>query len=277
MDSDFFIKNSFSKFIEIKGEDRANFLQGLITNDIFKCKDNHPIYSCILTPQGKFLADFFIIGKSDRYLIEIHEKYFSSFMEKIEIYKLRSKVYFSKIEEIDSIILFSKKTKKISDVIIFFQDPRNKNIGQKLFIKSKDIKKINDITEESFDKYKEILIQNLIPYTPEDLLVNKSLLLENNFQNINAIDWNKGCYVGQEITARMKYRSLLKKQIYALELLSGSINPGDSIILNSINIGNVISKTANYVLCMLKIDLIKNQSLNSELIETDSKSLLKFL
>ena len=58
MDSDFFIKNSFSKFIEIKGEDRANFLQGLITNDIFKCKANHPIYTCILTPQGKFLADF---------------------------------------------------------------------------------------------------------------------------------------------------------------------------------------------------------------------------
>ena len=277
MDSDFFIKNSFSKFIEISGEDSANFLQGLITNDIFRCKINEPIYSCLLTPQGKFLADFFIIKKSEGYLLEIHEKYYSSFVGKLEMYKLRSKVFFSKNEGLDSIILFSTKTIKISDIMISFIDPRSKKIGQKIFINSKNTKKINDISEESFEKYKEILMQNLIPYTPEDLIINKSLLLENNFQNINAIDWHKGCYVGQEITARMKYRSLLKKKIYVLKLLSGSINPGDSIILNSINIGNVISKTANYVLCMLKIDLIKNQSLNNELIETDSKSLLKFL
>ena len=92
MKEDFFILNSFSKFLEISGEDKAEFLQGLISNDIYKCKSDTPIYSCMLSPQGKFLADFFIIQESDKYLIEIHEKYLESFISKIQIYKLRSKV-----------------------------------------------------------------------------------------------------------------------------------------------------------------------------------------
>ena len=74
------------------------------------------------------------------------------------------------------------------------------------------------------------MIQNKVPYSVFDLQENKSLLLENNFDNINAISWNKGCFVGQEITARMKYRALLKKKIYALKLISGDINIGDKII-----------------------------------------------
>ena len=89
MINDFFIKNPFSRFIEIRGVDSAEFLQGIITNDIYKCKKMRPIYSCLLSPQGKFLADFFIIALSDSYLIEIHEKFFASFLSYIKIYKLR--------------------------------------------------------------------------------------------------------------------------------------------------------------------------------------------
>ena len=102
--------------------------------------------------------------------------------------------------------------------------------------------------------YKEILMKNLIPYSPDDLIVNKSLLLENNFQNINAISWDKGCYVGQEITARMKYRALLKKKIYTLEIISGSIQVGEKITINDISIGEIISITNKFTIAMLKID-----------------------
>ena len=97
-------------------------------------------------------------------------------------------------------------------------------------------------------------MKNLIPYSPDDLIVNKSLLLENNFQNINAISWDKGCYVGQEITARMKYRALLKKNIYTLEIISGSIQVGEKITINDISIGEIISITNKFTIAMLKID-----------------------
>ena len=279
MKQDYYIKNSFSKFIEVRGQEGANFLQGLITNDINKCDIKTSIYSCFLSPQGKFLADFFIVNFDNHYLIEIHEKYFDSFYSKLKIYKLRSKVEFKENKDLLSLIMFSKHIPKFSKNTIFFKDPRNNNLGLKVYINknSNNLKLLSKLKENEFDIYKKILIKNLVPNSPTDLIENKSLLLENNFQNINAIDWNKGCYIGQEITARMKYRSLLKKQIYALELLSGNISPGDDVIQKDINIGSVISKTGQYVLCMLKINLIKNKSFKKGQIKTGSNALLKFL
>ena len=117
---------------------------------------------------------------------------------------------------------------------------------------------------EPYETYKEILMKNLVPNSTDDLIVNKSLLLENNFDNLNAIDWDKGCYVGQEITARMKYRALLKKQLYSLEIVKGEININDDIILDEINYGKVISKVNQYILCMLKIELVEKKINNKE-------------
>ena len=279
MQNDYFIKNIYSKFLNISGEDSTEFLQGLITNDINKCKEDKPIYACLLTPQGKFSSDFFIIKYLNHYIIEIHEKYFDSFYSKLKIYKLRSKVEFKENVDLLSLIMFGKHIPILSKNTMFYNDPRNNNLGVKVYIdkESKDLKLITKLKEYEFDIYKQILMKNLVPNSTTDLIENKSLLLENNFQNINAIDWNKGCYIGQEITARMKYRSLLKKKIYALELLSGNISPGDNIIQKDINIGSVISKTGQYVLCMLKINLIENKSFNKDQIKTDSTALLKFL
>ena len=114
----------------------------------------------------------------------------------------------------------------------------------------------------------EILMKNLIPYSPEDLEENKSLLLENNFQNINAISWDKGCYVGQEITARMKHRSLLKKQIYSLEVISGKVDIGEALKNDQVHLGTVISKTNKFIVAMLKIEPINEIIKNNKFLET---------
>ena len=277
MNIDFFIQDSSSKFIEISGEDKAEFLQGLISNDIYKCKNDKPIYSCFLSPQGKFLADFFIFRQNDNYVIEIHEKYFESFLSKLKIYKLRSNVILKHNENITSIILFTNKDFEIKDTIIKFIDPRKKNIGKKVYINNKNLPKIDNLEEMYFNKYKEILMKNLVPFTSDDLNENKSLLLENNFKNLNAIDWDKGCYVGQEITARMKYRSLIKKQIYNLEIISGNINIGDSIEINNNKVGYVISKVNNYILCMLSIKSANTIIENKTNLEINDSIILNFL
>ena len=280
MKQNYYVKNIFSRFIAIRGLDRANFLHSLLTNVINKCNNNNPLYSCFLSPQGKFLADFFIINLDNHYLIEIHEKFFEKFYIKLKLYKLRSIIKFKENNNLLSLILFSENKPSFENNSIIFKDPRNKNLGYKLYInkQSNDLKSIKKFKEQKYEIYKKELIKNLVPNSVNDLIENKSLLLENNFQNINAIDWNKGCYIGQEITARMKYRSLLKKKIYVLELLSGNIIPGDEIIDKNINIGIVISKVDNYVLCMLKIDLVKNKFLNKEIFNTGSQSTqLKFL
>ena len=256
MKTDYYFINNDSRFINIAGDDRQDFLQGLITNDINACNRNNPIYSCILSPQGKFLADFFVIELDGSYLIEIHNRFFDNILQKLQLYKLKSKVIISENNSYLSCVLFINKKIAVPNHLISFQDPRNNNIGIRYILNtdnSSSLKKLG-FTPVDINYYKEILMKNLIPYSPDDLIVNKSLLLENNFQNINAISWDKGCYVGQEITARMKYRALLKKKIYTLEIISGSIQVGEKITINDISIGEIISITNKFAIAMLKID-----------------------
>ena len=256
MKTEYYFINNDTIFINIAGDDRQEFLQGLITNDINACNRNNPIYSCILSPQGKFLADFFVIELDGSYLIEIHNRFFDNILQKLQLYKLKSKVIISENNSYLSCVLFINKKIAVPNHLISFQDPRNNNIGIRYILNtdnSSSLKKLG-FTPVDINYYKEILMKNLIPYSPDDLIVNKSLLLENNFQNINAISWDKGCYVGQEITARMKYRALLKKKIYTLEIISGSIQVGEKITINDIAIGEIISITNKFAIAMLKID-----------------------
>ena len=192
------------------------------------------------------------------------------------MYKLRSNINIEENKLFYSFIIFGE-LKINNNYEILNLDPRNSNIGKKLIQYDPLIKFNEEIIEIDEKKYHEILIQNKVPYSPFDLQENKSLLLENNFDNINAISWNKGCFVGQEITARMKYRALLKKQLYALELISGNINIGDKIIENEIILGEVISKANQYIFCILKIELVKEKSEKKALLEIDSSTTLKFL
>ena len=266
-----------SKFISISGEDRNIFLQDLITNDINKCNLNIPIYACLLTPQGKFIADFFIIDNKKNYLIEIHNKFVNEFLGKLKIYKLRSKIIISENNDFASlVILENNNLLKLDNEIINFTDPRSNKLGTKVFIK---LEKINNFTnkfnlhEVKFDLYRELLIKNLIPFSPNDLMVNKSLLLEYNFDKINAIDWDKGCYVGQEITARMKYRALLKKSIRAVEIISGNVKLGNKIFNNQNAIGEIISCFNHLAIAMLKIDDANDFFKNNKILKTEFASL----
>ena len=266
-----------SKFISIKGEDRNEFLQDLITNDINKCNKGNPIYSCLLSPQGKFLADFFIINLGDSYLIEINEIYIENFIAKLNIYKLRSKINITIEENYISFVILNIDLKLNEEInYIKYTDPRCSNLGKKIIIKSNlknNFISNNNLIKVDFKSYRELMIKNLVPYTTKDLIINKSLLLENNFDKINAIDWDKGCYVGQEITARMKYRALLKKSIRAVEIISGRTLPGNKIFYNTKIIGEITSCLNNLGIAMLKIEDANDAFSKKNVLKTDSASL----
>ena len=266
-----------SQFISISGDDRKDFLQGLITNDINKCNLNTPIYSCFLSPQGKFIADFFVVDCEKNYLIEIHKKFISDFLDKLRIYKLRSKITINDNEDFKSLVILENNNfSQSNNDIINFIDPRNDKLGKKVYIKFdriNDFKNKFNLQEIKFKFYRELLIKNLIPFSPDDLIINKSLILENNFEKINAIDWDKGCYVGQEITARMKYRALLKKSIRAVEIISGNVNPGNKILNNKNAIGEIISCFNNLAIAMLKIDDANDAIKNNKILKTEFASL----
>ena len=160
---------------------------------------------------------------------------------------------------------------------MLLNDPRNNKLGKKLILNNRI--KISDskIKEISETDYHEILIMNSTPYSPFDILENKSLLLENNFDNLNAIDWDKGCYVGQEITARMKYRGLLKKKIYPLKLKTGNILAGDELIINNKKIGTVVSVANSNIFASLNINFVNELKKNNEILTINDSLSFDFL
>jgi len=260
-----------NNFIIVSGEDKRNFLQGIITNDINKCKEK-VIYSCLLSPQGKFLSDFFIIPLDDSFLIEINKKFEDEFIKKLNLYKLRSKINIEKSDKYLSFALLAnteKNTFKEGEIIknqkyIKYIDPRSLCLGYKIIIDKSLVHILEDNITNDVNDYTEKLINNLIPNSVNDLIINKSLLLENNFDQINAIDWKKGCFIGQEITARMKYRALLKKSIRLINIQSGNVNSGDEIYFENINVGYITSILKNRGIAMINIEkalkAIKNDS-----------------
>ena len=272
----YFYKNINSRFLSIEGEDSNQFLQNLITNDINKCTEYNMLYSCLLSPQGKFLSDFFIFKKDERYLIETHSLFYEKLLKKLNMYKLRSKVHVNEVNNLYSYSVFGD-LKKDQDTFIFYIDPRNANIGIKLIHLKKNPEILNSLNEINEEKYHQILIQNIVPLSHYDLEENKSLLLENNFENLNSISWDKGCYVGQEITARMKYRALLKKKIYSLEIKDGSPIIGQQIKDDENEYGKIINIKNDSVLAMLKIELAEKKINTKQQIKTNEGVVLKFI
>ena len=272
----YFYKNSNSRFLSIEGEDSNEFLQNLITNDINQCSKDNFLYSCLLTPQGKFLSDFFIFKQDDKYLLETHSFFYEKLLKKLDLYRLRSKAHIKEVHNLHSYSVFGD-LQKDQDTLIFNIDPRNVNIGLKLIHLKNDPKILDEFNNISEEKYHEILIQNLVPLSHYDLEENKSLLLENNFENLNSISWDKGCYVGQEITARMKYRALLKKKIYSLEIKNGSPTTGQIIKDNESEFGKIISIKNNFVLAMLKIELAEKKINTKQQIKTNEGLILDFI
>ena len=272
----YFYKNHNSHFLSIEGKDSGKFLQNLITNDINKCSEDNIVYSCLLSPQGKFLSDFFIFKKDEKYLIETHSFFYEKLLKKLNIYKLRSKVHINEVNNLHSYSVFGD-IQKDQDTFIFNSDPRNKNIGLKLIHLKKNPEILDSLNEINEEKYHQILIQNTVPLSHYDLEENKSLLLENNFENLNSISWDKGCYVGQEITARMKYRALLKKKIYSLEIKEGSPLIGQVIKDDENEFGKIISIKNDSVLAMLKIELAEIKINKKKQIKTNEGLVLEFI
>ena len=275
-----------TNFVSIKGKDIKDFLQGIITNDINKCHKK-VIYSCLLTPQGKFLSDFFVIPIEDYYIVEINKAFFETFISKLKIYKLRSNVEIQEIQNLISVIILNTPIDKslelgsmqLNNDYIEYVDPRNLNLGKKIIIKNDLIDKYiisNNYERMNPNDYEKIMIENLIPNSTKDLKVEKSLLLENNFENINAIDWNKGCYIGQELTARMKYRALLKKSLRLIKIDSGKVDSEDEVLFENNNIGKITSIVENYGLALLKIQE-SEKSINDSLILNTKNGKIKII
>ena len=274
-------------FIQVKGVEAKDFLQNIVTNDIKKVTDKLTIFSSILTPQGKYLFDFFIIKLKDSYLLECEKKSTLEIIKLLNYYKLRSKVDFIDLsEKYVAAVISLEKFKEIenSDISIgkrinyrddpIYVDPRNINLGAKIISKLENIhltiKKLN-LTMGDKKKYYNKSFQLGIPQMQLDKLRDKIFGIENNLDELKGIDFKKGCYVGQENTSRIKLRNKLRRRILPVQKVAGEISENQIIKYKGNEIGKImISKPYSFALIKV-VDPDLNEFNNKELACGNSK------
>tara|TARA_Y100000590_G_scaffold198615_1_gene225568 strand:- start:7737 stop:8627 length:891 start_codon:yes stop_codon:yes gene_type:complete len=274
-------------FVKISGVDAKEFLQNIVTNDLEKVSEESTIFSSILTPQGKYLFEFFILKFADGYILECEKKSSSEILKIFNFYKLRSKVNFlNENEKYISAIISLEKFKEIGGrsseegATVSLQgdpiyiDPRSAKLGAKIISKVKSIdliiKKLNLKTTDK-DKYYNKSFELGIPQTNLDKLKDKIFGIENNLDELNGIDFKKGCYVGQENTSRIKLRNKLRRRILPIKKISGDIVENDIIKYKNNEIGRVmINKPYSFALIKV-VDPDLTEFTESELICGSSK------
>ena len=265
-------------FISIKGEDSIDFIQNIISNNIKNVTDNNCIFSSLLTPQGKFLFEFIILKIKNNFLIECNDELIKELSNKLLNYKLRSKVEIKIEDNLISIDIPFVKFKNLNinklNVInyknyIIFEDPRIKNTLARAIIEKSKIKEfLSDLDIELTDE-KYLLEKKLfnlgIPSKDIIKLQNEIFSLEANFLELNGIDQKKGCYIGQENTARMYLKNKVNKRLFALQIINGKVEKGQKITLGDEEIGKVLIDDL-FPFALIKINKDnKNLIINKEL------------
>ena len=256
----------------INGSDTNEFLQNLITNDIYKVNDKNSCYASLLTPQGKYLYDFIVVKHKNGFFLDCEKSIAEELYKKIISYKLRSKVEILNLSNEFVVAAFSYSkflefegaqdlpgftTKYREDPV--FLDQRNKELGGRLIINLEklylSLKKLN-LKSEDPDIYYDYSFNLGIPQLQTNLLKEKLFGIECNFEELNAIDFKKGCYIGQENTSRIKLKKKLNKRLLPFKILNGSLSIDDNIKYNKKEIGKaLISKKYNFGLVKLNNDI----------------------
>ena len=286
MDKDQIILLEDRGLILITGEDVKNFLQNIITNDIEKVNLSTSIFSALFTPQGKYLFEFFLIQSKNGYLLDCDNKFTNEIINYLLKYKLRSKIeildiskdYVIGLINSEKFLDIQKNENKTGDTIEFrgsplFLDPRNDNLGARIVSSLEKlhltIKKLN-LKIIKPDTYFAKAHSLGIPIKGIENLKDQLFGLEANFEELNAIDFKKGCYIGQENTARMKLKEKLRRRLLPISSTE-KLNLGEEIFYNKTKIGKVLIEQP-YPFGLLKvIDPNVEEFENKELLANNKK------
>ncbi len=244
--------------IYINGDDNFNYLQNIISNDLKKVSDIQSCFSYLLTPQGKYLFEFIIIKHKSGYFLDCPKYQIENLYKQLNLYKLRSKVEITNLSNEFVVAALSKenftefnKNNNLGVTIKFREDPvildpRCIKLGARIVINLEKLylsaKKLN-LKISNIEEYYQLSHSLGIPNSDTENFQNKIFGLETNSEELNAIDFKKGCYVGQENTARMKLKEKISRRIYPIEIIEGNIANDDIIKINNNEIGKIVNSS----------------------------------
>ncbi len=273
----------------VAGDDRIAFLQGLVSNDVTRVGPDRALYSALLSPQGKFLHDFFIIEMDGGLLIDCEAARLDDLKHKLSMYKLRSKVELA--ERTADFVVAALIGSAVADTLeleneeglakpflggVAFIDPRLAAIGGRAVIPRAGADAALSATglpEGSLQDYESARLHLGLPDGSRDMVVDKAILLENGFHELNGVDWNKGCYMGQELTARTHYRGLVKKRLMPVRVEGPLPAPGTPLMLGDKEAGEMRSGLGEQGLALIRLEQFESLSASGAALSAGTATL----
>jgi folate-binding protein YgfZ len=248
--------------IALGGPDRVEFLQGLISNDVTKVAPGHAVWAALLTPQGRFLADMFVIDAGfGTLLLETERERAPVLAKKLTLHKLRSRVTVEdRSGTMDIAVVFGPGAEKCNAVpsALSYPDPRLPELGVRVLCPAGQAGKLLGLPEAPLVEYEALRLTLGVPDGSRDLPVEKAILLESGFDELHGIDWDKGCYMGQELTARTKYRGLVRKRLLPVKVEGPLPAPGTAVLSDGKDVGEIRSGSGDRAIAMLRLEALKS-------------------
>ncbi len=257
--------------IRVTGDDAREFLQGLISNDIRRVAPGRAIYAALLTPQGKYLFDFFIAEADGALLIDCERARLADLIKRLSLYKLRAKATLEDVSESYRVVAVwgagsldalglgpdaGAATPYAGGAA--FTDPRLAEAGARLIVPlGGQLPDATDATVTAYDAHRLALG---LPDGSRDMVLEKAILLESGFDELNGVDWNKGCYMGQELTARTKYRGLVKKRLVPVGIDGPLPQPGTPIMAGEREVGELRSGQGTRALALIRLETLGDET-----------------
>jgi hypothetical protein len=254
--------------LAVAGPDRAAFLQGLVSNDTARVSGERALYAALLTPQGKYLHDFIMVEVGDAIWLDCEAVRLADLKRRLSMYRLRAKVTLDERPDLAVAAVFGETRLGLPEEPgsahpfgdgVAVVDPRLAAAGARVILPHEQIRTELTATgaqETDFAEYDRLRLSLGIPDGSRDLVLDKSILLEAGFDELNGVDWDKGCYIGQELTARTKYRGLIKKRLFPVRIDGPSPKPGAIITQDGHEAGEMRSSRDGLGLALLRLEAI---------------------
>ncbi|KAA2214299.1 CAF17-like 4Fe-4S cluster assembly/insertion protein YgfZ [Teichococcus oryzae] len=239
--------------LDLSGEDRIAFLQGLVSNDVAQAAPSQAVWAALLTPQGKWLADFFVFADGDRLLLDVATDQAAMLVQRLSRFRLRSRVSLGVAE---GLAVWAGWGGTPRPEGVSAADPRLPEAGWRAILPAGATP-----GGEAGDYNRHRLMLGLPDGVP-DMEAEKSVLLEAGFDELGGVSWTKGCYMGQELTARTKYRGLLKKRLFPVAVEGPLPAPGTPILRGEAEVGEMRSGIEGHGLALLRLSVPPGEKLS---------------
>jgi folate-binding protein YgfZ len=255
--------------LAVGGADRRTFLQGLVSNDVNKASVERAIHAAFLTPQGRFLNEFAIVEHGERLLLETEAAQLADLLKRLGMYRLRSKVTLEPAPDWAVVALIGDAAPAAVGLRaeagaatafldgVAFVDPRLAALGVRLLLPRAALPRLAVCgwAPAPVEVYERRRLALGVPEGGIDL--DHALLMENGFDALNGIDWKKGCYIGQEVTARMRYRALTRRRITPVRIDGPVPAPGTPVTLDGVEAGEMKSVLDDRGLALLRLEQLE--------------------